>query len=1081
MFDPTINATNIDSAIHDPDLLLTATSLLPEDDVKKPLKLRTCGDLFLKRFRSSRNKDDIDSSVKAFERARQLGSTDIHFLDFEYDYATALLERHNLTHDLADLNLSISSLENVVKGTTHESTELAHRLGFLSSLFLIRFKSTNDLADISKAIETLQLAINVTPNSDANLPNRLNNVAIFLRRRFKSTGNLADISDAILAQQKLVDLMPEDNPDMPGWLDDLVFSLECRFRHTVDLDDITNALSILSKAIDLTPDAHTDTARRLSRRGILFRMKFQRTGDSADISNAIKDQEKAISLIPDSDDHQIHQLFGNLGSSYLCLFDQTGDLEDISKAITALERAVRFIPEDDPNSGINWGNFGNALIRRFECTGDLSDISDSIHAQQKAIGLTPEDHDNLPSLLNNLGLSFQTRFDVTGDLIDISEAIAAHEKSIHLTPEGHASMSAHLNNLGTSFQCRSQRTGDITDISEAIDAHRKAVRLCPKGHPSMATLLSNLGNSLYGRFKSTNNIADISEAILSHQEAVGLTSEKHPTMAGRLGNLSIALKNRFGLSGNMEDIDTAISVAERAVELIPKDEPSIPSQLNNLAIAFHTRFQRTENLTDISEAILRQERAIHLTPANHGNLPGLIKNLGLFLEDRFELMGDPTDIKGAVATYKLAASSITGPPSDRLRAAINWATASKRMQDQSESLDAYKTAIELVSQVAGMEYTIGLRHRILVDTPDLSNAAAATAFALGKPKTALEWLEQGRCLVWNQLNNLHTPLDDLASFDHDLADDLSRVSQALENAGLRNESVPIGTDADIMVEKMALQDEATSSVKLAREWDQLLQKIRDIPKFKNFLRPTQYCDLIERLPKAGPVVIINVHEDRCDAVVLVAGTDDPPHIHLDQFSYKTAVRLLQLLRSHLSGRGGRVVEESDELEPVNDTRALVPFVMFGETMQDVLRELWLGVVKPILNALDILASFFSLLLLHICLLSVVYTASWTSWTSVRFITHLVVSNWPSCLPSNSRSRDLWRSSWRLYLRLRSFFLHSYCELFPRKDKSITFDRARKQSLSDCPAKRTWPSFPSRNKKRIEDDPGEIQRGKHSIP
>jgi hypothetical protein len=53
-------------------------------------------------------------------------------------------------------------------------------------------------------------------------------------------------------------------------------------------------------------------------------------------------------------------------------------------------------------------------------------------------------------------------------------------------------------------------------------------------------------------------------------------------------------------------------------------------------------------------------------------------------------------------------------------------------------------------------------------------------------------------------------------------------------------------------------------------------------------------------------------------------------------------------------------EESDELEPVNETRAMVPFARSGNTMQKVLHELWLGVVKPILNALDILvSSFFS--------------------------------------------------------------------------------------------------------------------------
>ena len=250
-----------------------------------------------------------------------------------------------------------------------------------------------------------------------------------------------------------------------------------------------------------------------------------------------------------------------------------------------------------------------------------------------------------------------------------------------------------------------------------------------------------------------------------------------------------------------------------------------------------------------------------------------------------------------------------------------------------------------------------MRHRILVDIPDLSNAAAATAFSLGKPRIALEWLEQGRGLVWNQLNNVRTPLEDLASFDSKLANDLSRISQGLENTGLRDESVTIGTDADIMVEKMALQDEATASAKLAQEWDQLLQKIRNIPEFKNFLQPVRYCDLIACLPKAGPVVVINIHEDRCDAVALVTGTDDPLHIHLDQFSYKDAVHLLDLLHLDLSVHGGRMGEESDALELVNETRAIMPFT-FGNTMQMVLRELWLGVVKPILNALDISASSF---------------------------------------------------------------------------------------------------------------------------
>ena len=48
---------------------------------------------------------------------------------------------------------------------------------------------------------------------------------------------------------------------------------------------------------------------------------------------------------------------------------------------------------------------------------------------------------------------------------------------------------------------------------------------------------------------------------------------------------------------------------------------------------------------------------------------------------------------------------------------------------------------------------------------------------------ALEWLEQGRCLIWSQLNNLRTPLDTLFAHDPEIAGDMLRVSRALENAG----------------------------------------------------------------------------------------------------------------------------------------------------------------------------------------------------------------------------------------------------------------------------------------------------------
>jgi hypothetical protein len=107
----------------------------------------------------------------------------------------------------------------------------------------------------------------------------------------------------------------------------------------------------------------------------------------------------------------------------------------------------------------------------------------------------------------------------------------------------------------------------------------------------------------------------------------------------------------------------------------------------------------------------------------------------------------------------------------RLKAAIQWAHYSRSSDDPSQSLDAYNAAIQLVSQVAGLEQTIQKRHSNLLDISNLVSSAVACAFKFGRHELALEWLEQGRCLTWSQLNNLRTPLNALSAHDPEIACD----------------------------------------------------------------------------------------------------------------------------------------------------------------------------------------------------------------------------------------------------------------------------------------------------------------------
>ena len=266
-------------------------------------------------------------------------------------------------------------------------------------------------------------------------------------------------------------------------------------------------------------------------------------------------------------------------------------------------------------------------------------------------------------------------------------------------------------------------------------------------------------------------------------------------------------------------------------------------------------------------------------------------------------------------------------------------------------LTAYGIAIDLISEVAGMDSTIDQRHTHLINTSTLTTSAVSAAFTLDEATKALEWLEQGRCLVWNQLNQLRTPLNRLRAHDEHLAQRFWDIAGALEVSGSRSGSGGLSVDAPLS-HKISLQDEAHRHVILSRQWSELLDEIRTIPQFHDFLRPHQTSDLMKHLPRDGIIILVNVHEARCDALALVFGSEIPIHITLDDFTHKEAFdlreRLWRFLSSHRvrmreADRGGRPTRRPD-----SDKQSELHFV---------LEALWLRVVRPILDGLAFSVSF----------------------------------------------------------------------------------------------------------------------------
>jgi len=343
----------------------------------------------------------------------------------------------------------------------------------------------------------------------------------------------------------------------------------------------------------------------------------------------------------------------------------------------------------------------------------------------------------------------------------------------------------------------------------------------------------------------------------------------------------------------------------------------MPLLLSNLANSFTHYFGRTGDLNDICEAVSAQQRAVRLTPDSHPDKPRWLSNLGNSFSRRFKYTGDSSDVENAITVYRQCATITSAPPFIRLRAALRWTVLSVSC-DPSKYLHTHNDAINLISQIAGVD----LRSQSSPPYTNISRitaTAASAAFAQGDIQKALDWLEQGRCVVWNQLKQLCTPMGDLPIHGISSFWEASRVLAS--PASLKS------------LQELTTHVHTATAV---REWTRLLDEIRSFYGFHNFQEPLPASTILKNLPQGGTVVLISVHEDRYDAVALMQGTDTPLHVPLWHF---TLHRVLQLI-DHLSfsyPHGVRAHRAAPSIRKSNFLR--------------ILKELWLCVVKPVLDAL----------------------------------------------------------------------------------------------------------------------------------
>ncbi|KIJ48491.1 hypothetical protein M422DRAFT_777865 [Sphaerobolus stellatus SS14] len=861
------------------------------------------------------------------------------------ELGVSLQMRHKALGNPIDLDNAIIAYRQSIRLVQVPAFKV-EQLDNLGSCLLLRFEYKKHMTDLDEAITVLQESVDAA-SDDRGKAVFLHILTKSLLDRFTHLEDIGDLDKAIAMEKQAVELEPAASINKSLFLFTLGKSYLLRFNRaiSIQMEDINNAIEVLEQAVAAVPAGGPAQVECLTQLGDALFLRFHRLDDAADMEKAIGAYRKIDTVAPHGSPEKIENL-QDLAKALFSRYSRFRKLDDLNEAIRAAEEALSvhqdFLPDGHISKPYYLLNLATAYDSRFHRLGQLDDLSKQILIIEQVGKLLPDDHANRGLFMGSLGSAFFSRFQHVGDVVDIDQAISLLKLASQLPSTPRSSRGKFLNTLGGAYLRRFQHLCEDQDLADGITALEEALELIPEDHTHKASCLTKLGNCLHVRFDHRGNLDDIDRAIAHIKQALKMIPEEHPNKDIILSALGGCFLARFGSSRDPVELDQAIAAQQQAIALLPDDHSQKPFFTTNLGTSFERRFHHSQRREDIDRAIETHQLAVDLLPDSHANRALAFNKLALCFETRFDHFGEENDIDKALTAYSEAAKSMSSVPSIRFHTAIRWGTLACGRKEPSAALEAYTVVLEMLPQLAWLGHKIERRYsevRRVLQVGGAVNGAVATAIATGDLRLALEWLEEGRNIVWGQINQLRTPIDTLRDKDPATADRLQAVAKALESAGTSGVTAAPRID-DVGVPPQTIEEEATRHRALATEYMMLLKKARSLEGFEDFMKPKKFKSL---LPAArdGPVAIINVHKSRCDALVLHSSDTSQPMIHIPlvSFSSERAEALAKVMHNILKNPHGRALVLADR-------------VGSSEAMQFILAELWTCVVEPILKASD---------------------------------------------------------------------------------------------------------------------------------
>ena len=290
----------------------------------------------------------------------------------------------------------------------------------------------------------------------------------------------------------------------------------------------------------------------------------------------------------------------------------------------------------------------------------------------------------------------------------------------------------------------------------------------------------------------------------------------------------------------------------------------------------------------------------------------------------------------SVSMFRNAFKEESATTAEKLSIAWWWATFARSWGHSSTTLAYQNTLSALKSSLSGtftVEWQPATIDRLGTKI-HISLEYASYQIESGQLELAIETIDQGKMLIWDEVYGLRTFVGRLRRFNPDLADRLATVSQDLVEVNasiLAHKVAGSQLDEDEDHEHM---DNFSPLIKkrrrLLRERQDLTATVKTLPGFENFMESVPFRTL-QHAASRGPIIIINHCTWRCD--ILIVLHNSPPSLipTIDGF-YERANTLARTL---LDARIKYKVESE----------------LYRQELRSVLKELYERIGQPVINRL----------------------------------------------------------------------------------------------------------------------------------